>query len=223
MPSLFGGQALRERGSGGRLTKSRSATSANASGRRRRRSRGERVARRHDQDQPVAPVRHRLQAEGGGALGEDADLGATVDHREHGFAAVGLVHLDADAGVRGDEARQVGWQELRHRRGVGPQPDDADDPGRMVGQVGGEVVDIGQDALRMPVQRLAGQGEGDAARVALEQLGADGSLEVRNALARRTDRQVRQLGAAADAAGAHDQAEQRQRDEVEAVQVHGGG
>jgi hypothetical protein len=71
------------------------------------------------------------------------------------------------------------------------------------------------------VQRLAGERQRDAARVALEELGADGVLEVGDALAGGTDRQVCQLGAAADAAGAHDQAEQRQRDEVEAVQVHG--
>jgi hypothetical protein len=65
--------------------------------------------------------------------------------------------------VRGDEASQVGGQELRHRRGVGPQAHDADDARGMVRQVGRELVHIGQDALSMAVQRLPGGRERDAA------------------------------------------------------------
>jgi hypothetical protein len=56
--------------------------------------------------------------------------------------------------------------------------------------------------------------------VALEQRRADARLQVRDALAGRADGQVRQLGALADAAAARDQVEQRQRDEVDSVQVH---
>jgi hypothetical protein len=121
----------------GRLTKSRSATSANASGGRRR-VRRERVARRHDEHEPVAPVQHRLQPQARRALGEDADLGAAVDHREHGVAAVRFVHLDPDAGVRGDEARQVGGRNCVTADVLADQADDADDSRGVVGQVGGE-------------------------------------------------------------------------------------
>ena len=64
---------------------------------------------------------------------------------------------------------------LAHRR------TDADEAGRVVGQVGGELIDVAQDALRMPLQRLAGDRERDAAGMALEQLRADGRLEVGDA------------------------------------------
>ena len=100
---------------------------------------------------------------------------------------------------------------------------DADDARRMVGQVGRELVDIAQDALRMALQRLPGGGQRDAARMALEQLGADRRLEVGQPPAGRADRERRELGALADAAAARDEAEQRQREQVEAVQVHGRG
>mgnify|MGYP000087057372 CR=1 FL=1 len=53
--------------------------------------------------------------------------------------------------------------------------------------------------------------------------GDDGSLEVGDAFAGRPHRQQRQFGAAADAARTGHQVEQREGDEVEAVQVHGEG
>ena len=81
-------------------------------------------------------------------------------------------------------------------------------------------VHVAEDALRVPGQRQAGRGGRDAARMALEQRGADGGLQVGNPLARRPDRQVGEQRALADAAGAHHVAEQGQRDEVKAVQVH---
>ena len=69
------------------------------------------------------------------------------------------------------------------------------------------------------VQGLAGQGERDAARVAPEQFGADRGLPIGDPSACRADGQVRQFGAATDAAGAHYQAEQWQRNEIGAVQL----
>ena len=64
------------------------------------------MAARHDEHEPVIAVLHHLQAQGGRAIGEDAEVGATVQHRQHDFAAVFFLEFDPDAGVRLDE----GWR-----------------------------------------------------------------------------------------------------------------
>jgi hypothetical protein len=61
----------------------------------------------------------------------------------------------------------------------------------MVVQLGREQVDVAEDALRVARQRVAGGGGADAARMALQQRGADGRFQVGDALAGGADRQVR--------------------------------
>ncbi|MDP9992691.1 hypothetical protein J2W28_003369 [Variovorax boronicumulans] len=181
----------------------------------------ERVAARHHQHQAVFTVVHDVQAQRGRAVGKDADVGAAVEHGQHDLAAVLLFELDADARIGRHEAREFARQELRHGRGVDPQAHHAHHARGVIGQVGRELVDVVQDALRMPVQRIARNGERDAARMTLEEFGAHCGFEIGDALARRAHRQVREFSALADAAGAHHEVEKRERDEVEAVQVHG--
>lgn len=87
--------------------------------------------------------------------------------------------------MRTHKARQVGPQVLRHGRGVGHQAHHSDDALRVIGQVGRQVVHVGQDALRVPVQRLPHQRERDAAGMAFEQLGADPDFKVGHPFAGR--------------------------------------
>jgi len=131
-----------------------------------------------------------------------------------------LVHLDADGRMRRQKGRQRAREELRHRRGVGRQPHHSADTLRVVRQLGAELIHIGQDALRMAQQGFAGGGQHHAARMPLEQRRAHGGLQVGHAATGRTQRQMRLLRAAADAARAHHLRKQRQRDEVKAMQVH---
>ncbi len=189
-------------------------------GERHRRALRERMPARHDEHQTVLAVRRGLQPEGRHRVGHDAEIRRAVDHRERDLLAVLLVELDADGRIGRVERGDVGGQELRDRRRVRPQPHDADDTGGIVRHVGRHQVDVVQDALREALQRLAGHGQRDAARVPLEQPGAGRRFEIRDPLAGGADREMRQLGALADAAAAHDEREQRQRDEIETMQVH---
>jgi hypothetical protein len=150
-----------------------------------------------------------------------ASIGSAIQHRQHDFAAVFFLEFDSDARIRFDEGGDVERQELSHGRGVGPQAHDADEARCVVGQVGGELIDVTQDALCMSLQRLSRDSQGDPAGMALQQYRTDGRLEIRHALACGADGQQRQLGALADAAAACNEAEERERDKVEAVEVHG--
>ncbi len=174
----------------------------------------QRMALGHHQHEAVAPVVQHVEAVRGGAVGEDPEVGAAVQHGHHDVAAVLLLELDADAGIAGLERGQFGRQELRQRRGVGPQPHDAHDAGRVVRQLRRQLLDLLQHRARALEQHLSGGGGPHAARVALQQRDADGGLEVGDALARRADRQVGERGALADAARSNDQREQRQRGQV---------
>ena len=86
-----------------------------------------------------------------------------VHHGEHDFVAVFFFELDADARIGVRKARDVLRQELRDRRGVAPQAHHADEARCVVREIGRELVDIAEDALRMPLQRLPCDGERDAA------------------------------------------------------------
>lgn len=74
----------------------------------------------------------------------------------------------------------------------------------------------------MLLQRLAGERQLHAARMPLQQRHADGSFQIDDALARCTDRHPCQRRALADAAGSGNGAEQRQGNQVDAIQIHGG-
>ena len=90
----------------------------------------------------------------------------------------------------------------------------------MIGKVGRQMVDIAQDALCVALQRGASHRQRDASRMPFEQLGADRRFQIRDSLARGTHGEVRERATLADAAGARDQAEKRQRDEIEPMKVH---
>ena len=179
------------------------------------------MAGRDHEHEAVFAIRHQVQAEGRRTVGKDADVGAAFEHAQHDLVAVELSELDPDRRIGPGEGGDVDRQELGDGGGIGPQARHPDDAAGVVVQLGGQQVHVAEDALRVPGQRQARRSGRDAARMALEQRGADGGFQVGNPLARRPDRQVGEQRTLADAAGTDDVAEQGQGDEIETVQVHG--
>src|SRR5207249_4271745 len=132
--------------------------------------------------------------------GKDAYVGPTIQNCEHDLAAALFLELDSNAGIRIDESSNVERQELRDRRRVGPQAHHTDDAGRVIGEVGSELIDVAQNALCVTVESLAGDGKGYPARVTFQQFRTHRRLEVGDALAGGAHRETRQLSALADAA-----------------------
>jgi hypothetical protein len=56
--------------------------------------------------------------------------------------------------------------------------------------------------------------------MALKQLSADGSFQIGNTPARSTYRETGKLGPLADTSAPYNEREERQRDEIKAIQIH---
>jgi hypothetical protein len=125
-----------------------------------------------------------------------------------------LLEHDAHVVAQVLEARDVAGEELRHRRGVAVHAQHGLPPARVVAHLGAHVVHAGDHLAGQQQQPLAGRGQVQPARMALEQLGLELVLQQRQPAARHGHgdqaglcgtREIAQLG------GPH---EQRERVEI---------
>jgi hypothetical protein len=113
------------------------------------------------------------------------------------------------------EARQRLGQMLRQARGVGEEMHARPHSAGKAGEIAAHGIDLVHDDAGMVEQAFAGGGQLHAATAALEQGNAERLLEALDPRARRSQRQVRPLGAAGDAALVSHRDEELEVNEVE--------
>jgi len=92
----------------------------------------------------------------------------------------------------------------------------------MIRQICGQTIDLTENALRMRDQCFACRGRANSSGVPLEKRHANRSFEIGNSSAGCRKREMRLLGAFADAAGSNHSDQQRNGNQVESMKIHSG-
>ena len=123
-----------------------------------------RMLARHDRAQHVGAVVEELQAFGGRALHDDADVGRARLHRLDDGAAALLLERDLDRGVGGEKRREVVGKVLRERRGVGVDAHHALHALGIIRDLGAHLADLLEHLARVREEGASRRRELDAPR-----------------------------------------------------------
>ncbi|MCY1531121.1 hypothetical protein D9M68_663370 [compost metagenome] len=190
--------------------------------------RGQRVPFGHDQREAVVSIRKALQLARAAGDVAHAEVGRALLHRADHFAAQVLLEVDLDGLVRAREHAQVFRQELHDGRDVGVHPHVAAHAVGVFAELALHLLEAVEHRAGVVQQAFAGRREVDAARMAVEQGGAERGLQVGQPLAHGRGRDELALRRAPDAAQLAHGHEQLQRREVDAAgevafgRAHGG-
>ena len=178
---------------------------------------GERMAMRHDKDQPVLDIGERLQFGCGiDGVGHDADVGTAARHRAHNLGARVLLEIDVDIGMRRQESAERARQEFERRGGIGIDADAAAQALGVLVEVAAHQLELAGDGAGMMDKGSARCGESDAPPLALEQRRSQCFFHGADALTGRSQRHACPRRAVGNAGGVGDMQDQAKVDEIEA-------
>ena len=175
------------------------------------------LARGHEH-QPVGTEVDRLQPQRVDAPGDDADVGAAVEHAVRDLGVRFFLKVDVDPRVPGQEAGQDLGHEIADRRGVGEHPQMTAQALAVLGQFGTQLPGLVQHQPRVVEKGLARRQQAHAARFARQQRQPGLRLQRLDARAGCGQRQVLAFGRAREAAQLRRGDEKTQ---VGQVEMHG--
>src|SRR6185312_2663876 len=177
---------------------------------------GERPLARGDQRQPVLAEGEAIDILGQRMLGGKTEIGGAGRNGGCDVRALALLDIDIDVGMLAQEHRKRARQMLGKARRIGQQMHAGAHPRGKAREVAAQIVDIVDHESCMVEQAFAGRGELDAATAALEQHDAQRILQALDAGAGGSERKMRTVGAARDAAAVRYRDEEVEIDQVEA-------